>query len=51
MKGKAAETKIPTHNLQVLGVEVPSLNDVDNLGIDVHVELSTKWYIYTSDQL
>ena len=51
MKGKAAKTEIPTHNLQVLGIEISSLNNVDNLGIDVHVELSTKWYIYTSDQL
>jgi hypothetical protein len=44
MRGNAAETKISTHNLQELGVEVPTLEEVDNLGIDVHTELSAKRY-------
>ena len=31
-----------------LGVKVPTLNEVDRLVLDFHIELSAKWYKYTS---
>jgi hypothetical protein len=45
--GGQGNDQIPTHIREELGVEVLAVKEIDSLQVDIHTELSAKWYKYT----